>query len=109
MTTSESQEILSRYTLACWYSGRKPKVVRSPEQTTTSGRISLISSIARSSRLGTKYGPPQCRSEMCAILKQPSCIEPPWYLPLCRFSHEPYVVESKSTERRESCSTCFSS
>ena len=37
--------------------------VRSPETTTTSGPSSLISTIARSSRLGTKKGEPQWRSE----------------------------------------------
>src|SRR5262245_53546151 len=77
MTTSDSHSILSRYSRACWYSGRKPNVVRSPEQMTTSGRRSLISSIARSSRLGTKYGPPQWMSEMCAMRKQPSCMRTP--------------------------------
>ena len=40
---------------ASWYSCLKPNVVRSPEQTTMSGFRSLISLIARSSRLGTKY------------------------------------------------------
>src|SRR5947209_4323727 len=33
--------------------------------------MSLISLIARSSSVGTKYGPPQCRSEMWAILNAP--------------------------------------
>ena len=31
MTTSDSHSILSRYSRACWYSGLKPNVVRSPE------------------------------------------------------------------------------
>ena len=52
----------------CAYSSLKPKIVRSPEQTTTCGSSSLISAIARSSRLGTKCGSPQCRSEMWAIV-----------------------------------------
>src|SRR5439155_25467013 len=69
--TSDSHSILSRYVLACAYSGLKPNVVRSPEQTTRSGRMSLISLIARSSSVGTKYGPPQCRSEMWAIVNDP--------------------------------------
>ena len=60
---------------ACWYSGLKPKDVRSPVHTTICGSRSLISSIARSSRAGMKYGPPQWTSEMCAIRKQSSCIE----------------------------------
>ena len=34
-----------------------------------SGSSSLISAIARSSRVGSKYCSPQCRSERCAILK----------------------------------------
>ena len=62
----------SRYCRACWYSCLKPNVVRSPEQTTMSGASSLISPIARSSRFGSKYGPPQWRSEMCAMRKTPS-------------------------------------
>src|SRR6478672_8802957 len=53
------------------YSGLKPKVVRSPEQTTRSGCMSLISLIARSSSVGTKCGPPQCRSEIWAMLNAP--------------------------------------
>src|ERR687887_2788001 len=108
MTTSDSHAILSRYSRACWYSGRKPNVVRSPEQTTTSGSRSLISSMARSRRLGTKYGPPQCKSEIWAIRKQPSCIEvlQVWADP-CRFSHYPFVVESKIDQGRIPCSTCF--
>ena len=36
---------------------------------TISGCRSLISLIARSSRFGTKYGPPQWRSEIWAIVK----------------------------------------
>ena len=47
---------------ASWYSCLKPNVVRSPEQTTMSGWSSLISAIARSSRVASKYGPPQWRS-----------------------------------------------
>ena len=39
--------------------------------------MSLISLIARSSSEGTKCGPPQCRSEMWAILNEPSA-RPPW-------------------------------
>src|SRR5215207_7440324 len=35
---------------------------------TMSGRRSFTSLIARSRRFGTKCGPPQCRSEMCAIV-----------------------------------------
>ena len=35
-----------------------------------SGSRSLISTIARSIRSGTKYGPPQWMSEMCAIVKR---------------------------------------
>ena len=54
--------------LACSYSCLKPNVVRSPEQTTMSGSRSLISLIARSSRLGHEVGPPQWRSERCAIV-----------------------------------------
>jgi hypothetical protein len=46
-------------------------VVRSPEQITISGPSSLISLIARSSKFGTKSGPPQWMSEMCAIVKPP--------------------------------------
>src|SRR5713226_8892134 len=33
-----------------------------------SGRRSFSSEIARSSRLGRKYWPPQCRSEICTIV-----------------------------------------
>src|SRR4051794_14847236 len=36
------------------------------------GDRSLISLIARSIRFGTKYGPPQWMSEMCAIVKAPA-------------------------------------
>ena len=64
---SASQSIRSRYWRASWYSCLKPKVVRSPEQTTMSGWSSLTSEIARSSRFGSKYGPPQCRSERWAM------------------------------------------
>ena len=55
--------------MASAYSSLNPNVVRSPEQTTTSGCSSLISEIARSSRFGTKYGPPQWRSESWAMTK----------------------------------------
>jgi hypothetical protein len=43
-------------------------VVRSPEQTTTSGSRSLTSVIARSSRFGRKNCVPQCRSEIWTIV-----------------------------------------
>jgi hypothetical protein len=69
MTTRALQSSLSRYSAASAYSCRNPFVVRSPEQTTTSGFRSLISTIARSSRFGTKCGEPVWRSEMCAIRK----------------------------------------
>src|SRR4051812_21119187 len=42
---------------------------------TTSGSTSFTSLIARSSRFGTKYGPPQCRSESWAIVND-SCGRP---------------------------------
>ena len=48
---------------------RRPSPVRSPDTITTSGSSSLISTSARSSRLGTKCGEPQCRSEIWAIVK----------------------------------------
>src|SRR5512133_1002885 len=70
MTTNDLHSRRDRYSFACTYSGLKPNVVRSPEQTTRSGERSLISEIARSIRLGTKYGPPQWRSEMCAIVSR---------------------------------------
>src|SRR5215204_2480767 len=69
MTTKRSQRILSRYSRAWRYSPLKPNVVRSPEQTTIWGSISLISAIARSIRLGTKFGSPQWMSDRCAIVK----------------------------------------
>ena len=68
MTTNDSHSSRSRYSFAWTYSGLNPNVVRSPEQTTRSGSRSFTSAIARSIRLGTKYGPPQCRSEMWAIV-----------------------------------------
>src|SRR2546421_10748947 len=68
---SESHSILSRYDLACAFSGLKPNVVRSPVHTASSGCMSLISLIARSSSVGTKCGPPQWRSEMWAIRNAP--------------------------------------
>src|SRR5919198_6474475 len=71
MTTTDSHSSLSRYALACAYSCSKPNVVRSPEQITISGPSSLISLIARSSRFGTKSGPPQWMSEVWAIVKAP--------------------------------------
>src|SRR5881392_4078500 len=48
----------------------------SPEQITRFGLSSLISMIARSIRFGTKSGPPQWMSEMCAIVNAPlgSCM-----------------------------------
>src|SRR5262245_52330923 len=52
------------------YSGLNPNVVRSPEQTTRFGSRSFTSEIARSIRFGTKYGPPQWRSEMWAMVKR---------------------------------------
>src|SRR5215213_10585809 len=60
---------------------------------TTSGPRSLISSIARSSRLGTKCGPPQCTSEMCAIRKQSSCIESQSVEPRLSILGRPFVVQ----------------
>src|SRR5689334_21226371 len=60
--------IRSRYARACRYSWRRPNVVRSPDTITTSGSRSFTSMIARSIRFGTKYGEPQCRPEMCAIV-----------------------------------------
>src|SRR6187200_1597604 len=69
MTTNDLHSSRSRYSFAWMYSGLKPNVVRSPEQTTRSGWRSLTSAIARSIRFGTKYGPPQWRSEMWAIVK----------------------------------------
>ena len=71
MTTTDSHSIRSRYDFAIMYSCLKPKVVRSPEQMTMSGPRSLISRIARSSRFGTKSGPPQWMSEICAIVSEP--------------------------------------
>src|SRR5262245_35980911 len=68
MTTRCSQSIVSMYSWACAYSCLKPNVVRSPEQTTRSGSSSLISAIARSSRLGTKCCPPQWGSERWAMV-----------------------------------------
>jgi hypothetical protein len=50
----------------------KPNVVRSPEQTTMSGSMSLTSVIARSSRFGRKNCVPQCMSEIWTIVKVPS-------------------------------------
>src|SRR5688500_8798273 len=67
MTTNESQWIRSRYERAIWYSCLKPNVVRSPVQITMSGRSSFTSEMARSSRFGSKYVPPQWRSERWAI------------------------------------------
>src|SRR6059058_738972 len=59
------------YSRAIAYSCLNPNVVRSPEQITRLGSRSLISLIARSSRFGTKSGPPQWMSEMWAIVKAP--------------------------------------
>src|SRR4051795_7752214 len=67
-TIMSGHSIRSRYARACTYSCRNPKVVRSPDTITTSGSRSFTSMIARSIRFGTKYGEPQCRSEMCAIV-----------------------------------------
>src|SRR4051812_49878637 len=69
MTTSESHSIASRYRRASAYSSLNPCEVRSPEQTTTSGLRSLISTIARSKRSGRKNCCPQWRSLSCAIVK----------------------------------------
>src|SRR3954470_18884644 len=69
MTTSASHSIASRYRFASAYSSLNPCEVRSPEQTTMSGRRSLISTIARSSRSGRKNCCPQWRSLSCAIVK----------------------------------------
>src|SRR5215211_1629468 len=66
MTTRLSLSRRARYSAASAYSWRKPCVVKSPEQTTTSGSRSFTSRRARSSRLATKWGDPRCRSEMCA-------------------------------------------
>ena len=66
--TTDSQAIVSTYSLASAYSSLKPKVVRSPEMTTMSGSMSLTYVIARSSRFGRKNWVPQCRSEICTIV-----------------------------------------
>src|SRR3712207_4837203 len=76
MTTTDSHSIRSRYAFAWAYSSLNPYVVRSPEQTTMSGSRSFTSLIARSSRLGTKCGPPQWRSEMWATVKISLCESP---------------------------------
>ena len=75
-TTNESQLMRSRYERATWYSCLNPKVVRSPEQITTSGSNSFTSEIARSRRFASKYGPPQWRSERWAMRnrRSPSAI-----------------------------------
>src|SRR5436305_13006625 len=69
MTTSDLHSIWSRYRRASAYSSLNPCEVRSQEQTTTSGRRSLISTIARSKRSGRKNCCPQWRSLSCAIVK----------------------------------------
>src|SRR5437870_2843801 len=69
MTTIDSHSIVSRYSCAISYSGRKPCEVRSPEMTTRSGPSSLTSAIARSSRSGRKNCCPQWRSESWTIVK----------------------------------------
>ena len=68
MTTRRLQWIMFRYSRAWRYSCLKPNVVRSPEQITIAGSSSLISEIARSIRLGTKFGSPQWMSERWAIV-----------------------------------------
>ena len=76
ITTTASHSIWFMYSRAIAYSCLNPNVVRSPEQITRFGLSSLISMIARSIRFGTKSGPPQWMSEMCAIVNAPlgSCM-----------------------------------
>ena len=81
------------------YSPLKPSPVRSPETITTSGSSSLISTSARSSRLGTKCGEPQWRSESCAIVT-PSLTPPPFEAPKRARASGPRPLSSASRTRR---------
>ena len=103
MTTSDSHSILSRYSRACWYSGRKPNVVRSPEQTTTSG-LEVVDLVDRALE--------QARDEVRPPAVEVGDVRDPEAAVLhrglrsvgvdrCRFSQSPFVVESKSDRRED--------